>query len=605
MKVALVVKDDIRHRVFLNLANNKLGGEHDLWVFMHSLDLPGVGRSRFWHWIIRLIRRARGLYRRASGRYAIDLQMKANEGLDPLSDAEIPKLFKTSNLNDGGALSRLCDLNPDLVLIFGAPILRDDWITVPRLGALNMHYGALPWYRSGYSTQFALLHERPDRIGATVHYIDSGIDTGGIVKRYPVSPHKFSSVSELIAAVYSIGAHGIIECAKKSLLENAKLQNEVEVVDGSFYPAKLGTASVMSGAAWRFDELSRPWPYAEETVEQRSLHRPRIWQYRIPRAVPGGVYIFLYHGLTDPHHMKPWERSYGRVATQTKNFFEQVELLLNEGFVPIALTDAPEVLRQGASGKRYFVITFDDAYSNIHSASEFLSSYRMRPTVFANGAFCSGVGYFRVLAAMLRDHRDGSRMLHAELKARVPSIQWSQDPKTLFNQTKDNYINGITEEAVAAAFEAVIGDPKRIGCHLTAEGLRELEKEGWQVGNHTWAHRTLSALPEQEVRNAIERNDCFLKESLQCPVSWLAYPNGLARHVNAAVKKWLDERTDYFGAFAGGGVNLMYSRTQWMRISIADPILDEFRRQIRQSVDASINGFGHRPGYDTAKRCRI
>ena len=53
------------------------------------------------------------------------------------------------------------------------------------------------------------------------------------------------------------------------------------------------------------------------------------------------------------------------------------------------------------------------------------------------------------------------------------------------------------------------------------------------------------------------------------------------------VKDWLDENTNYNGIFAGGGVNLISSRTQWLRISVANPNLRQFRRQIRQSVRAS------------------
>jgi len=586
-RIAVVVKDDIRHRVFLRLAINAFCTDHRLYVFMHSLEAVDNEPQSQKQVLLRHFRRIRKLGTRFSKKGQVDWKMKAFLNIKPVKDYEIPDLHKTFDLNAKRNLEILRKVNPDLIIVFGAPILKENWVTLPRLGALNMHYGMLPWYRSGNSTQFALLHERIDRIGPTIHYIDKGVDTGAIVNRYPVSLRGYSSVSELLAAVYAEGAIRLIENASESLRINSKLPSVIELSENSFYPAKFGTPDVLKGAELRMREIDK-WPHTQMVIERISLHRPKPWQFRLPVKAPNGVYILLYHGLTDPSNMELWEKSYDRVSTHTHHFVEQIEFLIREGFVPLPITDAPEVLRRGSPNKRYFVVTFDDGYNNIKVIQSVLKSKGIRPTVFVNGSFCRGIPYYRILSAMLRDHVGGTQTLQYELKSRAPQVEWSMDPEELFNQTKDEYIVGVIEDAVTEAYRAKIGRPEELGCHLDAEALYELEKAGWQIGNHTWEHRTLSALTDIGVREAIERNSQFLGETVQKPIDWLSYPNGLGRHVNGSVKKWLDEHPYTNGVFAGGGVNLIASRTQWLRISVANPSLSNFKRQLRQSVFASV-----------------
>lgn len=246
----------------------------------------------------------------------------------------------------------------------------------------------------------------------------------------------------------------------------------------------------------------------------------------------------------------------------------------------------PEVLRRGRATHRHFVVTFDDAYTNIAGIADFLGSRKVVPTVFVNGAFCEGRPYFRVLAALLRDY-GGGPALRAELASLIPNKEWSEKSDKLFDQTKDQYVAGLTETAVAAAYNKTIGVAADLRCHLDAAELLTLRKRGWQIGNHTWEHLTLSALDDTTAADAIERNAAYLKDANLEPLDWLSYPNGLARHVSAGTKAWLDRNPTKHGLFAGGGINLFYSRTQWLRISLGNPDLQAFRRILAHNAFAS------------------
>lgn len=90
------------------------------------------------------------------------------------------------DVNDDRTVETLRDLQPDVVCVFGAGILRAPIIGVPRLGTLNMHTSQLPAYRGVKSELWALANGDFDRIGVTVHVLDEGIDTGPILAQRAV-----------------------------------------------------------------------------------------------------------------------------------------------------------------------------------------------------------------------------------------------------------------------------------------------------------------------------------------------------------------------------------------------------------------------------------
>ncbi len=109
-----------------------------------------------------------------------------NDFYAPPSFTELMARFPTevvlvSNLNSeesGNAITRLA---PDLVLLDGSVIVKERIFSLAKLGALNAHPGLLPEYRGVDSVRWSIYHGDP--VGATCHFVDSGIDTGPIVLR--------------------------------------------------------------------------------------------------------------------------------------------------------------------------------------------------------------------------------------------------------------------------------------------------------------------------------------------------------------------------------------------------------------------------------------
>jgi folate-dependent phosphoribosylglycinamide formyltransferase PurN len=86
-----------------------------------------------------------------------------------------------SRQNAPRAVAQLKQWSPDLAIFTGGNILRDEVLKVPRLGILNAHLALLPEIRGMSSPEWSLLCGVP--LGITIHFMDSGVDTGPILLR--------------------------------------------------------------------------------------------------------------------------------------------------------------------------------------------------------------------------------------------------------------------------------------------------------------------------------------------------------------------------------------------------------------------------------------
>ncbi len=123
----------------------------------------------------------KGLRKRAE---AINLAGFGEEGLDIKREALNGELIYTEGCNDinnEAYIKKLRALAPDVVAVCGASILRKPILDVAPMGTLNLHGGLSQWYRGVWTTLWAVYNEEPQYVGATVHYVSSGIDDGRII----------------------------------------------------------------------------------------------------------------------------------------------------------------------------------------------------------------------------------------------------------------------------------------------------------------------------------------------------------------------------------------------------------------------------------------
>lgn len=110
------------------------------------------------------------------------------------------------DLHAAPVLERMRAWGPDLGLSIGAPILRPALFQVPALGTLNLHLGRVPDYR-GAPPAFWELYTGARSIGATVHWIDEGLDTGPVVVATEAPIHENDTLARVEARARTLGRH--------------------------------------------------------------------------------------------------------------------------------------------------------------------------------------------------------------------------------------------------------------------------------------------------------------------------------------------------------------------------------------------------------------
>jgi folate-dependent phosphoribosylglycinamide formyltransferase PurN len=120
----------------------------------------------------------------------------------------------------GRAAEDIGEFAPDLLLSVRFPIIfKDPILSLPRLGAYNVHPGTLPTYGGVLVPLHAMLNG-DDAIGCTLHRIDSGIDSGPIVGIKYLQINRNRSLIWHFCQIYPLGVSMI--CELVSRLEEGK-----------------------------------------------------------------------------------------------------------------------------------------------------------------------------------------------------------------------------------------------------------------------------------------------------------------------------------------------------------------------------------------------
>lgn len=78
-------------------------------------------------------------------------------------------------------LAAIRELQPDVILTSGCPLLKPELYRLPRWGTLNIHWGISPAYRGEHTLFWSLYHNDPPGMGITIHRIDDSIDGGPLL----------------------------------------------------------------------------------------------------------------------------------------------------------------------------------------------------------------------------------------------------------------------------------------------------------------------------------------------------------------------------------------------------------------------------------------
>jgi methionyl-tRNA formyltransferase len=86
-----------------------------------------------------------------------------------------------NSVNSGELLEILSQKQPGVILVSGTRIISERILDAANVPFVNIHVGINPAYRGVHGGYWAFTEGNPHLAGVTVHLIDKGIDTGGVL----------------------------------------------------------------------------------------------------------------------------------------------------------------------------------------------------------------------------------------------------------------------------------------------------------------------------------------------------------------------------------------------------------------------------------------
>lgn len=85
-------------------------------------------------------------------------------------------------LNADATRRALQSSGADVLVVYGTNLIREPLLSDWAGRIVNLHLGLSPYYRGTATNFYPLLNEEPQFVGATIHLIDKGIDSGPILR---------------------------------------------------------------------------------------------------------------------------------------------------------------------------------------------------------------------------------------------------------------------------------------------------------------------------------------------------------------------------------------------------------------------------------------
>jgi len=112
---------------------------------------------------------------------------------NPFPDSRIRRIAVPS-ANSPGFLRVLEEIRPQALLLVSCRMLKRETLAAIACPVLNFHAGINPRYRGLQGGYWARVMKDEENFGATVHLVDAGVDTGGVLYQHRMRPSERDTI---------------------------------------------------------------------------------------------------------------------------------------------------------------------------------------------------------------------------------------------------------------------------------------------------------------------------------------------------------------------------------------------------------------------------
>jgi folate-dependent phosphoribosylglycinamide formyltransferase PurN len=130
------------------------------------------------------------------------------------------EVYRTADINNAEGLAKLRSWRPDLVISTNfSQYVGKAARSIPTAGAWNLHKSYLPHYR-GMAPNFYALMDGAESVGATLHVLAKGFDTGDILDQVRIPVRSCESVYDLNRRTSDVGGQLLVNFLERVNLAN-------------------------------------------------------------------------------------------------------------------------------------------------------------------------------------------------------------------------------------------------------------------------------------------------------------------------------------------------------------------------------------------------
>jgi methionyl-tRNA formyltransferase len=121
-------------------------------------------------------------------------------------------ILKVEDINTEEVRDFIRSKAPQLVVVSGAPLLKKLIIDAVEGRIINLHPGYAPQYRGRYGAYWPVYYKEPELVGVTVHYVDTGIDTGKILLQQQIDFYPDDTLKVVTYKQHATGVALLVKC---------------------------------------------------------------------------------------------------------------------------------------------------------------------------------------------------------------------------------------------------------------------------------------------------------------------------------------------------------------------------------------------------------
>ncbi len=134
---------------------------------------------------------------------------------------------RKGDINDAAFRHRLASCRPDLLVCAFSQRADETFLSIPRLGCLNVHFSLLPHHRGREPSFRAMLGGQG--AGVSVHWMTPELDTGAVVCQGPLDATRFQTLDQLILSACDLAVQ-IVPQAIRAAMAGRPAENSASIL---------------------------------------------------------------------------------------------------------------------------------------------------------------------------------------------------------------------------------------------------------------------------------------------------------------------------------------------------------------------------------------